>query len=68
MIQTFEAIIDEQGQVRLLETVNLPATRRALVTVLDEEPASVSETAFLSEQALADWNRPEEDPAWSHLH
>jgi len=37
MIQTFEAIIDEQGQVRLLETVTLPATRRALVTVLDEE-------------------------------
>ena len=67
MIQTFEAIIDEQGQVRLLETVNLPATRRALVTVLDEEPAQVSETALLSEQALADWNWPEEDAAWSHL-
>ncbi len=67
MIQTFEAIIDEQGQVRLLETVNLPATRRALVTVLNEEPAQVSETALLSEQALADWNRPEEDAAWSHL-
>jgi hypothetical protein len=67
MIQTFEAIIDEQGQVRLLETVTLPATRRALVTVLDEEPAQVSETAILSEQALADWNRPEEDAAWSHL-
>ena len=67
MIQTYEAIIDEQGQVRLLETVNLHATRRALVTVLDEEPGQVSETALLSEQALADWNRPEEDAAWSHL-
>jgi hypothetical protein len=67
MIQTFEAIIDEQGQVRLLETVNLPATRRALVTVLDEQPAHVSDTTLLSEQALADWNRPEEDAAWSHL-
>ena len=66
MIHTFEAIIDEQGQVRLLETVSLPATRRALVTVLDEEPAQVSETALLSEAALADWNRPEEDTAWSH--
>jgi hypothetical protein len=28
----------------------------------------VSETALLSEPALAeDWNRPEEDEAWSHL-
>lgn len=67
MVETFEAIIDEQGQVRLLETVSPGVTRRALVTVLDEEPALVSETALLSEQALADWNRPEEDAAWSHL-
>jgi hypothetical protein len=67
MVQTFEAVIDEQGQVKLLEAVNLPATRRALVTVLDEKPSQVSETALLSEQALADWNRPEEDVAWSHL-
>ena len=52
MIHTFEAIIDEQGQVRLLETVNLPATRRALVTVLDEEPAQASETALLSEASI----------------
>ena len=67
MIQTFEAIIDKRGQVRLLEAVHLPAMRRALVTVLEDEPAQVSETALLSEQALADWNRPEEDAAWSHL-
>lgn len=67
MIQTYEAIIDEQGHVRLLGTVHLPATRRALVTVLDDEPAQISETAILSERALADWNRPEEDAAWSHL-
>jgi hypothetical protein len=39
------------------------------VIILEEEPAlSVSETALLSEPALAeDWNRPEEDEAWSHL-
>jgi hypothetical protein len=37
--------------------------------ILDEQPtAGVSETTFLSEQALCeDWNRPEEDEAWSHL-
>ena len=69
MIQTIEAIIDENGKVQLLESVRLPEARRALVTILEEEPATeVSETALLSEQALAkDWNRPEEDEAWSHL-
>ena len=30
--------------------------------------ATLSETALLSEAALAeDWNRSDEDPAWSHL-
>ena len=69
MIQTVEAVIDENGRVRLLKDVRLPEARRALVTILEEEPAAeVSETALLSEQALAeDWNRPEEDEAWSHL-
>lgn len=69
MIQTVEAVIDERGHVRLLEPVQLPTARRALVTILEEVPiASVSETALLSEQALAeDWSRPEEDAAWSHL-
>jgi hypothetical protein len=69
MIRTVEAVIDEKGNVRLLETVRLPGTRRALVSILDEEPfAMTNETALLSEPALAeDWNRPEEDKAWSHL-
>lgn len=69
MFQTIEALIDERGTVRLLEPVQLAATRRALVVILEEEPAApASETAILSETALAeDWNRPEEDVAWSHL-
>jgi hypothetical protein len=69
MIQTIEAVIDENGKVHLLESVSLPEARRALVTILEEEPATeVSETALLSEQALAeDWSRPEEDEAWSYL-
>ncbi len=69
MIQTVEAVIDEQGRVHLLEEVRIPEARRALVTILEDAPsAPVSETALLSEQALAeDWNRPEEDAAWSHL-
>ena len=69
MFRTLEAVIDEQGNVRLLEPIALPAPQRALVTVLEEASASqVPETALLSEAALAeDWNRPEEDAAWSHL-
>jgi hypothetical protein len=69
MMRTIEAIIDEHGNVQLLEPVELPAARRALVTILNDEPiADIPETALLSEPALAqDWNRPEEDAAWSHL-
>lgn len=69
MIRTIEAVIDESGQVKLLEKISLPAARRALVTILEDEPARpMSETALLSEDALSvDWNKPEEDAAWSHL-
>ena len=69
MIRTVEAIIDEQGNVRLLEPIHPRTARRAFVMILDEGPADrASETALLSEAALAeDWNRPDEDEAWSHL-
>jgi hypothetical protein len=67
MAQTVEAVVDEHGRVRLLEEIKITGVRRALVTILEEAP-STDETALLSEQALAeDWNRPEEDAAWSHL-
>ncbi|MDZ7292401.1 MAG: hypothetical protein ONB44_22545 [candidate division KSB1 bacterium] len=70
MIQTVQAVIDKNGQVRLLENVQLSKPRRALVTILDEEVFDEipNITALLSESALAtDWNRPEEDEAWAHL-
>lgn len=69
MHQTIEALIDEAGEIRLLEPIHLPSPRRVLVTILEEEPAiNIPETALMSEKALAeDWNRPEEDDAWSHL-
>jgi len=66
MIRTLEAVVDPDGNVRLLEAVHLTGPRRALVTILDDAPRS-EETALLTERALADWNRPEEDAAWSHL-
>jgi hypothetical protein len=69
MHRTLEAVIDDRGQIRLLETIPLPAGRRVLVTILDEEHVfPLDEVTLLSEAALAeDWNRPEEDAAWSHL-
>ncbi len=66
MLRTVEAVIDENGHVRLLEPVLLPAERRALVTILQDEP-TVSEMALLSEETQTeDWGRPEEDAAWSY--
>lgn len=68
MFQTLEAVTDEQGNVRLTEPVKLPSGWRLLVTILEEPTIDVPETALLSEVVLAkDWNRPEEDEAWSHL-
>ena len=68
MIQTIEAIVDADGRVQLLEDIQINSPRRALVMVLEEMAAVPGETALLSEASLAvDWNRPEEDAAWSHL-
>ena len=67
MIKTFEAVVDDEGKVRLLQPVRLGSGRRALVVILDEPGVVGEETALLSEAALADWSRPEEDAAWSHL-
>ena len=70
MLQTVEATIDETGNARLLEPLHLSSVHRELVTILVDEaqPIAGPETALLSEPALgADWNRPEERAAWSHL-
>ncbi len=39
MSQTIDAVIDADGAVRLLKPVHLSGTRRALVTILDDQPA-----------------------------
>jgi len=78
MPKTAEAIVGEDGQIQLLESLPLRARQRVLVTVLEEEFSDAEsndsaetregKTALLSESALAeDWNRKEEDEAWSHL-
>jgi hypothetical protein len=66
MLKTVEATIETDGRIRLLEPLHLRHSCRAIVTIMDE--AEVPETALLSQQTLAhDWERPEEDAAWSHL-
>lgn len=69
MLQAIEGMIDQEGKLRILGKVDLPKSRRVIITILDEEPSDeVSNLALLSESALAkDWERPEEDEAWSHL-
>ncbi len=67
MLKAVEATIGTDGQIRLLEPLRLGRSCRAIVTILED--ADVSESALLSQRALAqDWERLEEDAAWSHLH
>jgi hypothetical protein len=69
MFQTVEAIIQKDGKLCLVESISLPAARRALVPIPDDEPEpGAIELAMMSEPALsAEWDTPEEDLAWSHL-
>ena len=66
MLKSVEATIESDGRVSLREPIRLAHPCRAIVTIVDD--LDLPETALLSEQALArDWDRPEEDEAWSHL-
>jgi hypothetical protein len=69
MLQTYRGIIDQDGKLRLLEQIQLPTSRQVIITILDDEPTDdLINLALLSESVLArDWERPEEDAAWSHL-
>jgi predicted DNA-binding antitoxin AbrB/MazE fold protein len=60
MLQTFEAIIDENGVLRVLDNVDLPKMRKVILTVLNEEPTqdalkriSESQKIYLLEQKHA---------------
>jgi uncharacterized lipoprotein YbaY len=65
MFTTIEAEVDDKGHIQPKERITLPPGSRLLITVLDPDGL---ETALLSESTLAvDWQRPEEDAAWSHL-
>ena len=68
MIKSVEAIIEPDGRVHIREPIHLRSRCRAILTILDEISDVIAETALLNEAALSeDWNRPEEEEAWSHL-
>ena len=53
-MQTIEAVIDKNGKVQLLENVRLPQARRALLTILDDEPKQIKSKIWSSNQELSD--------------
>ena len=68
MLKSVEAIIEKNGEVHLQKPIHLRTRCRAILTILDEKSGVIAETALLSEVVLSeDWNRPEEEKAWSHL-
>ena len=72
MPKTIEAVVDEDGYIRLPDSISLKRDQRVLVTILEDEgeraSAQVAETALLSEESLSeDWTRNEEKEAWKHL-
>ncbi len=64
MTRTIEVEIDEAGDIHLVDpNLKLPQGR-AILTWPENERIY---PALMSEKALADWLRPEEDAAWEHL-
>jgi hypothetical protein len=64
MTRAIEVEIDEAGRVHPLDpSLKLPQGRAVLTWPEDE----TLYPALMSEKALADWLRPEEDAAWEHL-
>ncbi len=60
MQRTIEATIDAKGKVELSEPVRLSSKRRALVTILDEEPNEKSVQAGLpltGEELVEYWEK-----------
>lgn len=64
MARTVEVEIDEAGAIHLVDPgLTLPRGRAILAWPESDELYP----ALMSEKALADWLRPEEDAAWEHL-
>lgn len=73
MIHTYQAIINQQGFVQLLQPLVFEESKRAILIVFDNdvEDSFLEKSAsyILSESSLEkDWKRPEEDEAWEYLN
>ncbi len=68
MLSSIEAIVEKDGRIRPLERITVREGTHAIITFLTgPEEDIVNDTALLSEAALSDWNRPEEEEAWAYL-
>ena len=69
MLKSIRAKIDKEGNVKLLEKLDIKIEKDAIVTILENDlDWSDNETASLSELTLSKyWNRPEEEEAWKDL-
>lgn len=70
-MQAYNAIVEKNGNVKFLSNLNISEQKKAIIIILDDENQnSVKENNIeylMSESALTDWNRPEEDKAWEYL-
>ena len=55
MALTVEAVIDEQGHVRVLTPVALPIARRAIVTILDEPDLAAPAREQPIDETIVPW-------------
>jgi len=66
VLRAIPATVDPDGTVHLSQALHLSHQAPAVVTIMIEEGGS--DLVHLSERSLArDWNRLEEDEAWSAL-
>lgn len=67
-IKDFEARLNELDAQRADDKTNVGSGERIKPKHADESSAELNPSVLLSEASLAaDWNRPEEDAAWSNL-
>jgi len=66
MLKTYQAQVENDGRIRLTESADLPPHAKVLVTIYEDEDTigGIPVTMLLSQEALSDWLRPEEDEAW----
>ncbi len=69
MLRTIEAVIEQNGRIRLLESVPLSGPRRALVTILDDhyEPGIRDESYRKDITSVVDPRVDEAGASWEQM-